>query len=276
VSTRRGVAPAPAAHRTRRRGAGRRTAGRLVVLAAAVAAAVAAPSLLARPTTGAGAPPAAPAAAPPAAAAALLPSAPAFDLTARSTTDPASPWVVVNKQHPLDPLGYAPASLTLVAGKEVSSLAAPDLQAMLAAAEADGVRPTLVSGYRSYGHQERVHQRAVASQGVEQAERVSARPGHSEHQTGLAVDLGSRTDPSCDLQDCFGATPEGAWLAAHAASYGFLLRYTAADSDVTGYSPEAWHYRWVGADLLREMADRGVGTLEELFGVSGGPVYSTP
>jgi len=210
-----------------------------------------------------------------AASAPAAPPSPAFD-AAGSITDPASPWVVVNKQHPIQPLDHEPASLTLVAGKEVSTLVAPDLQALLAAADADGVHLTVISGYRSYGYQAGVHRRAVASQGAALAERVSARAGYSEHQTGFAVDLGSRSDPTCDLQECFGATPEGVWLAEHAPSYGFLQRYTAAGSAVTGYSPEAWHYRWVGTELLQAMDARGVDTLEEFFGVSGGPVYATP
>ncbi|MGY1839652.1 MULTISPECIES: M15 family metallopeptidase [unclassified Modestobacter] len=195
-------------------------------------------------------------------------------MAAHSTTDPASPWVVVNKQHPLRPMDHRPASLATVAGKQVDARIAGDLQALLAAADVDGVPLTLVSGYRSYGYQAEVHQRVIDAQGVTHAENVSARAGHSEHQTGLAVDFGGRTNPACDLADCFGGTPEGRWLAEHAAGHGFLLRYTAANSHLTGYSGEAWHFRWVGVDLVTEMATRQVGTLEEFFGISGGPVYA--
>ncbi|MEU2349700.1 M15 family metallopeptidase [Modestobacter sp. NPDC049651] len=225
------------------------------------------------------APSTAPSSAPPSSApssAAPPPAAPVFDTAAHSTTDPASPWVVVNKQHPLQPLDFAPAQLATVGGKQVSAQAAPDLQAMIDAAAAEGLRVTVSSGYRSYAYQVGVHDEAVSRQGWEYAESVSARAGYSEHQTGFAVDLGSAGSPGCDLSSCFGGTPEGRWLAAHAAEFGFLLRYTAAGSAVTGYSPEAWHFRWVGRDLTAELVRRGVITLEEFFGISGGPEYAAP
>ena len=119
-----------------------------------------------------------------------------------------------------------------------------------------------------------MHARAVAREGAAEAERYSARPGHSEHQTGLAVDFGSTTDAGCTLRDCFADTPEAQWLAAHAGAYGFLLRYRPEDTAVTGYAAESWHYRWVGVDLVQQMAQRGVTTLEAFFGVSGGPQYA--
>jgi len=205
----------------------------------------------------------------------VAPPAPVFDTSAHSTTDPASPWVVVNKQHPLQPLDYAPTQLATVGGKQVSAQAAPDLQAMLAAAQAAGVHVVVVSGYRSYSYQVGVHHEAVSREGYSYAESVSARAGFSEHQTGFALDLGSASG-ACELQTCFGQSPEGRWLAAHAGEFGFLLRYTPDDSAVTGYSPEAWHFRWVGRDLAAEMARRGVATLEEVFGVTGGEQYAAP
>ncbi|GAB7192835.1 hypothetical protein NUM3379_35440 [Kineococcus sp. NUM-3379] len=191
-----------------------------------------------------------------------------------STTDPASPWVVVNKKRPLVPGDHVPASLTEVAGEPVATAVVPDLTALLAAGEADGVRLTLTSGYRSRAQQEAVHERAVRRDGREVAERFSARPGYSEHQTGLAVDFGSAAQPACAVQDCFGQTPEARWLAAHAGGFGFLLRYPAGLTPVTGYAPESWHYRWVGRELVARMAERGVVTLEEFFGVPGGPGYA--
>ncbi|WP_432541307.1 M15 family metallopeptidase [Kineococcus sp. SYSU DK002] len=190
-----------------------------------------------------------------------------------STTDAASPWVVVNKQHPLDPVEYAPA-LAVVGGKEVAALVAPDLRALLEAADRDGVSLSITSGYRSHARQRAVHDAAVRRDGLESAESVSARPGHSEHQTGLAVDFGGSSRPGCQLENCFGQTPEAAWLQAHAGRYGFLLRYPEGKTGITGYDPEPWHWRWVGTDLLGRMADRGVSTLEEFFGISGGPVYA--
>nr|WP_276612458.1 M15 family metallopeptidase [Kineococcus vitellinus] len=164
--------------------------------------------------------------------------------------------------------------MATVAGKQVSSVVAPELTALLAAARADGVRLALTSGYRSLDYQRGVHARAVAREGAAEAERYSARPGHSEHQTGLAVDFGSTTDSGCTLRDCFAETPEARWLTAHAGAFGFLLRYRPEDSAVTGYAAESWHYRWVGVDLVQRMAERGVTTLEAFFGVSGGPQYA--
>ena len=191
-----------------------------------------------------------------------------------STTDPASPWVVVNKQHPVTPADFVPPALATVGGKEVAALVVPDLTALLAASEADGVRLTLTSGYRSAGHQRAVHARAVRRDGAETAESLSARPGYSEHQTGLAIDFGSAVQPGCAVKDCFGLTDEARWLAERAGAFGFLQRYTAQNSPVTGYAPESWHYRWVGADLVARMAERGVSTLEEFFGVPGGSQYA--
>lgn len=196
-----------------------------------------------------------------------------LDLGLHSTTDPASPWVIVNKPRPLVPQDYVPQGLVDVQGYLVSPLAAPDLVALLAAAAAEGVRLPIASAYRSAEYQAGVHAELVASHGQEAADRLSARPGHSEHQTGLAVDLRSATQPECDFEDCFAGTAEGVWLAAHAAEFGFILRYPPTAVDVTGYAPEGWHLRYVGRELAAEMARRGVATLEELFGVPGGAVY---
>lgn len=190
-----------------------------------------------------------------------------------STSDAASPWVVVNKQHPLTPAEYAPADLVTVGGKEVSGVIVPDLQALLAAAGDAGVGLTLTSGFRSLDYQRSVHDRAVERDGFEVAESLSARPGFSEHQTGLAVDFGSRSQPECAVQDCYQFTDEAAWLAENAGTFGFLLRYPEDLTAVTGYAPESWHYRWVGTDLTAQLAQRGIGTLEEFFGVTGGPDY---
>ncbi|MEW1956062.1 M15 family metallopeptidase [Kineococcus sp. NPDC059986] len=190
-----------------------------------------------------------------------------------SRTAADSPWVVVNKQHPLDPVDYAP-TLAVVDGKEVAAVIAPDLRALLQDAGRDGVSLSVTSGYRSYQRQTSVHDNAVARDGLESAESVSARPGYSEHQTGLAVDFGGRTQPGCLLKNCFGQTPESEWLRAHAGRYGFLLRYPEGKTDVTGYDPEPWHWRWVGEDLVRQVTGSGVATLEEFFGISGGPEYA--
>lgn len=197
------------------------------------------------------------------------PEKPGIDLTAHSATDPASPWVVVNKRTPLDPVDHEP-ELTTVRGYLVRPEAAPDLTALLEAADADGLHLTLRSAYRGYPKQAQVYEGWVAQLGAAEADVVSARPGHSEHQTGLAVDVGSSTRPECDFDPCFAGTVEARWVARHAAEFGFVVRYTTANSAVTGYGPEAWHLRWVGRELAGYLRDTGVTTLEEVFDVPGG------
>ncbi|GHH77161.1 M15 family metallopeptidase [Promicromonospora soli] len=197
------------------------------------------------------------------------PGKPSVDLTAHSATDPASPWVVVNKRSPLAPVDYEP-ELTTVRGYLVRPDAAPDLAALLDAADADGVHLTLRSASRGYPKQVQVYEGWVAQLGATEADVVSARPGHSEHQTGLAVDVGSSTRPECDFDPCFGDTVEGRWVAGHAAGFGFVIRYTPDNRAVTGYAAESWHLRWVGRDLAAHMRDTGVSTLEEVFDVPGG------
>jgi len=210
----------------------------------------------------------------PAPPAALVPPARVgLDLGLHPTDDAGSVWVVVNKALPITPADWAPGALVTVAGYQVRPEVAGPLEQMLAAASADGVALTLRSAFRSYDDQVRVHADLVGRVGQAHAEEVSARPGHSEHQTGLAVDVGSTTRPDCDFQDCFGDTAEGRWVAARAGEFGFLVRYTAANRAVTGYAPEGWHLRWVGTDLVAELERRGVTTLEEAFGLPGGPDY---
>lgn len=245
-----------------------------LVVPVLVVAGCAAPAPEPRPAPDAGGTPAALVVATGSPGAAVPTSAPpGIDLTQHSTTDPASPWVIVDKAHPLDPIRYEPDDLVVVHGYLVREAAADDLTALLDAAAADGATITLRSAYRSYGKQRTVYDGWVRQLGQAEADRVSARPGYSEHQTGLVVDVGSGSDSGCDFDDCFAGTVEGRWVAANATGFGFLVRYTAANEPVTGYAPEAWHLRWVGRPLAAAMAAAGVTTLEEMFGVTGGPTY---
>ena len=113
-----------------------------------------------------------------------------FNKSQYSTTDPSSIWVVVNKQHPLSPIDYAPSDLTTANGGTVSKKIAPSLSALVADAKAGGTSLHIISGYRSYSYQVNLYNSYVASDGQAKADTYSARPGYSEHQTGLAVDLG--------------------------------------------------------------------------------------
>lgn len=194
-----------------------------------------------------------------------------FDKSKYSTTDPSSPWVVVNKQHPLNPSQYAPEDLTAVgSGQYLRAEAAAQLAKMVADAKAAGLTIYAASAYRSYTTQVTVYNNEVKSYGQATADSESARPGYSEHQTGWAVDIGGG---GCNITDCFGNTEQGKWSAANAYKYGYILRYTPADTAVTGYRAESWHFRYVGVDLATEMHTTGVATLEEFFGVSGGSTY---
>ena len=204
-----------------------------------------------------------------------LPTAVGIDLAARSTSDPASLWVVVNKRHPLVPLEYAPTGLVWLAGGMVRGEVVPDLRSMIAAAQTDGVPLSLRNAYRSYRDQLVIHADVVKGAGAGYADRYSARPGYSEHQTGLALDLHSASQPACDLAPCFAQTVEAVWAAAHAWEFGFVVRYTPENATVTGYGPEAWHLRYVGRDLAGWMHVNRVTSLEEAFGVAGGAEYAT-
>ena len=114
--------------------------------------------------------------------------------------------------------------------------------------------PTL-SAYRSYDYQAGLYNDYVARDGKEAADRYSAQPGKSEHQTGLAFDIGQ-------LDDSFGETPAGKWLAQHAHEYGFIIRYPKGKEHITGYMYEPWHVRYLGIDTATSVYQSGL-TLEE-------------
>jgi D-alanyl-D-alanine carboxypeptidase len=194
-----------------------------------------------------------------------------FDKTQFSTTDPSSLWIVVNKPHPLNPQNFTPSDLASVDGQQVSSKMTAQLTAMIADAKNQGILLRTISGYRSYSYQASLYNSYVKSDGQAQADTYSARPGHSEHQTGLAVDMGGAH--GCDVQQCFGKTPEGIWLANHASKYGFIVRYTESNQGVTGYQAEPWHLRFIGVELVNEMNKQRLSTLEEFFGITGGVGY---
>ena len=204
--------------------------------------------------------------------------APPFDRAELSVDDPASPWVVSNKRRPLQPTDYVPADLVSVpvAHTNAPSLrreAADAVVALVQAARTEaGLELQSLSAYRSYSTQVSVYNGVVANQGQKAADLVSARPGHSEHQTGLAIDFGS-IPQVCSLQPCFGETLHGVWLAENAGRFGFHLRYPSGATPVTGFSYEPWHFRYVGVSLAAELRSTGVTTLEQFFGLPAAPDY---
>jgi zinc D-Ala-D-Ala carboxypeptidase len=207
------------------------------------------------------------------------PPAPEFDRRALSIDDPASLWVVVNKRRPLAQLDHVPADLRRVDIPYVyepllRAEAAAAAEQLVAAARAEGIQVQSQSAYRSYDSQVRINAETVARLGQAAADLTSARPGHSEHQTGLAIDFSS-SQVGCALEQCFAETAPGRWLAENAWRFGFHLRYPEGKTAITGYVFEPWHFRYVGAALAAELRETGILTLEEFFGLPPAPDYAT-
>jgi zinc D-Ala-D-Ala carboxypeptidase len=195
---------------------------------------------------------------------------PTFDRTQLSIDDPASDWVVADKARPLTPLDYAPVDLVPIGGHELRAEAARAMRDMFAAAAAEGLTLNVQSAYRSYDYQVNTFRNQVARFGQAQAEIQVARPGYSEHQTGLAADLGGG---GCDIESCFAGTAEGRWVAANGPRFGYVVRYPDGQQGVTGFKYEPWHVRYVGVALATEMQRTGVPTLEQFFGLPAAPGY---
>ena len=182
-------------------------------------------------------------------------------------------WTVVSKQHPLSDAHYRPASLTkpTVATNEQKSVDEQSLRSdiitplttMFTAAKAAGFDLMVASGFRSYELQQTYFSNYSAQYGEAAANTFSARPGQSEHQTGLALDI-SLTSRECYLDTCFGELPAGKWLAAHAYEYGFILRYPADKTEITQYQYEPWHFRYVGPELAKALHSSSL-TLDEAY-----------
>ncbi|MFC4905080.1 M15 family metallopeptidase [Kocuria oceani] len=213
----------------------------------------------------------------------MAPSAAVATGTTYDIDSASSLTVVVNKHRPLDPPSYVPKPLSRIQAERMRSDAAEAYKKMVRAAKADGVNIVTVSGYRSYDTQASLYGSYVQQYGQETADIIAARPGHSEHQTGLAMDVGNASG-ACALQDCFEDTPVGAWVAAHAWKYGFIIRYPKGEEGVTGYTYEPWHIRYVGPKLAEEMrlaarksaeaqTQPDIDTMEEFFGLEPAPDY---
>jgi D-alanyl-D-alanine carboxypeptidase len=181
--------------------------------------------------------------------------------------------MVVNKKYVLS-ADFVPPDLRAVNvphtnNHSLRNEAATALERMVNAAAVDGVRLRLLSGYRSYATQRQLYNNYVATYGRAEADRFSARPGHSEHQSGLTLDIGDTDAPQCDIEACFATTSGGRWVAAHGAEFGYIIRYTTAKESITGYMAEPWHIRYLGVDLAQKVAASGK-SLEEYFGIEGG------
>jgi len=171
--------------------------------------------------------------------------------------DPTSLSLLVNKHFNL-PENYTPSDLVSIGNSMLRSDAADAMNQMISDAAAEGHKLWVQSGFRSYSVQTNLYNQYSARDGADVADTYSARPGNSEHQTGWAADLNTITD-------AFGQTPEGIWAAENCWKYGFILRYTEENTDVTLYRPEPWHMRYIGTDAAAEMHSLGFLSYEEYW-----------
>jgi len=199
-----------------------------------------------------------------------------FDRAAHSIDDAGSLWVVVNKSRPLKAT-FTPVTVVVPVPHTnpplLRTAASSAVVTMFAAARADGVHLASNSSYRSYADQQSVYDGNLNTLGRAKADHLSAHPGCSEHQTGLAIDIGPQSG-RCSLKTCMGDLPEGRWLAKHAWKYGFLLRYPEDQVAVTGYQYEPWHFRYLGRSLAAELHQARIPTLEQFFRLPAAPDYS--
>ncbi len=192
------------------------------------------------------------------------PAEPAYTLEERDgvtyVTIQGYEMILVNKQFPV-PDDY---------GDGLTAETEEAYDAMKSAAAAAGYNLYIISGFRSYETQRGIHNGFLnsGSYSREYVKQMSAEPGHSEHQTGLAMDIGGPS--GYDLAQAFGGTDTGIWLAEHAHEYGFILRYMKDKTWATGYIYEPWHFRYVGVELAKIFYDSGL-TVEEYLGLPDSP-----
>ncbi|WP_211882502.1 M15 family metallopeptidase [Pseudarthrobacter albicanus] len=202
----------------------------------------------------------------------IAPSVPAVASQGYDIDSASSLQVAVNKHRQLNPAAYVPVPLVRVQGEQLRAQAADAYKQFAKAAKAAGVNIMPISGYRSFSQQASLYDSYVRQYGQATADTFAARPGYSEHQTGLAMDIGNASG-ICALQACFANTPAGKWAAEHGWEYGFIIRYPAGAEATTGYTYEPWHLRYVGPDLALDMKSTGVATLEDYFGLEAAPDY---
>lgn len=180
--------------------------------------------------------------------------------------NPSNTLVLVNKNNQLAK-NYVPSKLRTVKVArrsddltKMQKTAATHLEKLFKAAKKDGIELAAWSGYRSYNTQKAAYNRWNKN------DSISARPGHSEHQTGLAMDVIAKKDlkKSSPLSQSFGKTKEGKWLAKNAHKFGFIIRYPKGKEKITGYSYEPWHIRYVGNKVATKLYENDW-TLEEAY-----------
>lgn len=188
-------------------------------------------------------------------------------------SQPDSLRCLVNKMRPFAQLDWEPSDLVDFYGQQLRAEAAKAADTMIDAAATDGVTLLVSSAYRSYAVQQQTYQYWVSVNGQQVADQLSARPGYSEHQTGLAIDFAS--PEGCRLEECYRDTLAGQWLAKNAPRYGYILRFPDGRQSVTGYRFEPWHYRYVGVQIAQEYVSSGAKTFEEFIGTGAAPDYAS-
>lgn len=181
--------------------------------------------------------------------------------------------VLVNKERNL-PSDYEPKDLVVpnvnfsftedIDKRYLRKEAAFALEELFKAGKQENIILYAVSGYRSYATQKVLFNNKVQNVGAKEANRVVARPGQSEHQTGLGMDV-SCNEVGISLEESFGQTVEGKWLKANAYKYGFIIRYQKETTGITGYIYEPWHIRYVGKEVAEAIYKQNI-TLEEFLG----------
>jgi D-alanyl-D-alanine carboxypeptidase len=180
--------------------------------------------------------------------------------------------VLVNKELPL-PEGYVPKDLTVPdvefqisyfdEKKQLRAMAANALEELFLAAKEEDLNLIAISGYRSYQRQYDIFTANIRKKGLEHTMQFSAKPGYSEHQTGLSIDVSTKSI-KYRLDASFASTPESKWLAENAHLYGYIIRYQEDKSEITGYAYEPWHIRYVGKTFADYLYRNNL-TLEEYY-----------
>ncbi|PHE64450.1 peptidase M15 [Bacillus toyonensis] len=188
---------------------------------------------------------------------------------------PSSMQVLVNKENGL-PNQYEPSDLVVpnvsfgfegvVEKSYMRKEASNALEQLFKLANKEGIYLNAISGYRSESRQTKLYKSNVRKDGKTHTDQFSAKPGFSEHQTGLVMDVSSKSFDN-QLEQSFEHTKEGKWLANNAHKTGFIIRYPKGKEDITGYEYEPWHIRYVG-NIAEDIYNRGI-TLEEYISIGG-------
>lgn len=175
-------------------------------------------------------------------------------------------YLLVNKFYYLDsayePIDLKTISYTYSNGTKLKEVAANAFELMANDAKAAGYTLKGISGYRSYSTQNNIYNSYLTSDPVDVVDTYSARPGYSEHQTGLAIDVSN----GVTSYNQFGSSTTFTWMNENAYKYGFILRYQQGKENVTGYKYEPWHYRYVGNDIAKIIHDNNI-SLEEYYAI---------